>query len=169
MVSITPTGRALLLGRPEAAGVAMHGRQRGILPSQGGARGRRAAVQRLAPAGGCLALLALLAYYVYRSASTGVGGESFAGILVQCVYKSYASVDKHQKTGEVYTSATDVLTRHGQRAGQSALSVDFGTDKMDRHNYTDYYDILLAPYLKQTVNVMVWLRGWLASSGVSLC
>jgi len=98
--------------------------------------------------------LGLLGYYLYRAASTGVGGDSFAGILVQCVYKSYASVDRHQKTGAVFTSVTDVLTRHGQRAGQSALSADFGTDKMDRHNCTDYYDILLESYVKQTVNVM---------------
>ena len=105
----------------------------------------------------CLCLIGLLltAYYVYLSASTGVGGQSFAGILVQCVYKSYASVDSHQKTGERYSSVSDVLTKHGQRWGQSALSSDFGTDKMDRHNYTLYYDVLLKPYLDRSVNLLV--------------
>lgn len=103
----------------------------------------------------CLIALAVTAYYFYLSASTGVGGESFPGILVQCVYKSYASVDSHQKSGEIYNSASDVLTKHGQRWGQSALSSDFGTDKMDRHNYTLYYDILLAPYLDKDVNLLV--------------
>jgi hypothetical protein len=48
-----------------------------------------------------------------------------------------------------------VLTRHGSREGVSFFSADFPTDKQDRHNYTQYYDIALQPYFNlRAINLL---------------
>ena len=102
---------------------------------------RRARV--LGPAGA--AFLLLLMVWVVREASTGIGGQSMPSILVQCVFKSYASVEPYSKSGETFRTMTEVLTGHGRRPrGASYLSSDFATDKMSRHNYSGYCESLSA-------------------------
>lgn len=98
-------------------------------------------------------LVAALVRYLVFSAGAGIGGEGFGNILVQCVFRSYASIDHFQKSGKVWTSATSILLS-AKDASLGMLGTEFPTDKMERHNYTAYYDLLLQPYLTRDVNVL---------------
>ena len=102
------------------------------------ARRRGIALALRGPAALLLAV-ALLVLWVVREASTGIGGQSMPSVLVQCVFKSYASVEGFSKSGEAFRTTTEVLTGHGRRPrGASYMSSDFATDKMSRHNYSGY-------------------------------
>lgn len=103
----------------------------------------------------CAVVLGVVLKHTIETAGSGVGGQGFANVLVQCVFKSYASVESYQKSGVVYRNVTDVLTNQGRNpGGVSYFSADFATDKQHRHNYTDYYDVVLAPYVGRDVNVL---------------
>jgi hypothetical protein len=103
----------------------------------------------------CLSLLLIGINHIAASAGSGVGGAGFANIAVQCLFKSYASVEQYQKSDVVYDNVTDVVTSKGRNPhGVSYFSADFATDKFDRHNYTRYYDIVLAPYFKRDINLL---------------
>eukprot|EP00943_MAST-04B_sp_MAST-4B-sp1_P008217 g8217.t1 len=61
-------------------------------------------------------------------------------------------LDNYQKSGQSFSSPTEVLNSaaHGTFVGAEG----YNTDKITRHNYSAYYDIVLKPYIKQQVNVM---------------
>jgi SAM-dependent methyltransferase len=103
----------------------------------------------------CGVVLLYVINHTVATAGSGVGGRGFANIAVQCIFKSYASVDAYQKSERRYANVTDVLTNGGRNPnGVSYFSSDFATDKQHRHNYTDYYDIVLAPYFARDVNIL---------------
>lgn len=103
----------------------------------------------------CIALFIFTVNHVVATAGSGVGGQGFANIMVQCVFKSYATVETYQKSDIVYANVTDVVTNRGLNpSGVTYFSSDFGTDKFDRHNYTLYYDTVLQPYFKRDINLL---------------
>lgn len=103
----------------------------------------------------CLAVLLVTVNHVVVTAGSGVGGAGFANVAVQCLFKSYASVERYQKSDVVYDNVSDVVTNKGRNPrGVSYFSADFATDKFDRHNYTNYYDIVLAPYFKRDISFL---------------
>jgi hypothetical protein len=102
----------------------------------------------------CVFLL-YIKFVAIPSASSGVGGAGVANVFVQCIFKSFANVDDFQKTGEEYTSLHDLLSHHDTtEIDASYYSSDMPTDKASRHNYTDYYDIVLSKFYTKHINLL---------------
>lgn len=72
--------------------------------------------------------------------------------LIVWAYQQMGRLDDYQKSGKIFASPTSVLksAAHGTFVGAQG----YNTDKITRHNYSAYYDIVMKPYLEQTVNVM---------------
>lgn len=113
---------------------------------------RRPLIKRVLLVVAILFVLNSIVNYFTRTGGSGVGGGSFGSIVVQCMFKSYAPIDGYVKSGNKFVNVSHVLS---ENKGQSGfLSVDFPTDKDDRHNYTLSYDVLVQPYLSQDISIL---------------
>ncbi|CAL1149115.1 unnamed protein product [Cladocopium goreaui] len=74
----------------------------------------------------------------------------FGYVFAQCVFKAYHPLDEYRKSGDIYPSVSAIL----EKAPKGWGSVDFPTDKASLHNYTQIYDVLLAPYQHTARNVL---------------
>jgi hypothetical protein len=85
-------------------------------------------------------------------ASSGVGGQGSANILIQCVFKSFWSQEEYFKSDNKFEKVTDILRQSidGEEVDNGYFAQHFPTDKEDLHNYTLYYDELFAPYVKSS-------------------
>jgi len=98
-----------------------------------------------------------LIFLTIQQSSSGVGGQGFGNILVQCIFKSVYSQDLYSKSGAKFDKVTDVLYQTKQSGGEADhgyFAVDFPTDKEDLHNYTRYYNMLLQPYIALDINIL---------------
>jgi hypothetical protein len=90
----------------------------------------------------------LAAVYLYIEIKKGTNGTGF----VAWIYFNYGRLDGYQKSGATFNSATEVLK--SAASGTFIGSEGYNTDKMTRHNYSAYYDIVLQPYFNNQVSVM---------------
>eukprot|EP01116_Phalansterium_solitarium_P001574 TRINITY_DN11386_c0_g1_i2.p1 TRINITY_DN11386_c0_g1~~TRINITY_DN11386_c0_g1_i2.p1 ORF type:complete len:269 (+),score=50.70 TRINITY_DN11386_c0_g1_i2:119-925(+) len=100
----------------------------------------------------CIAILLVFAtlWYIVTASGTGIGGQSFTSIGIQCLFKSVYSQDFFLKPAEKFKTIRDIFAN----AGSGYYSRVFPTDKNDLHNYTDYYDIVLQPYLDKDIKLL---------------
>jgi len=92
-------------------------------------------------------------YYVILSSSTGIGGQNFQSVMVQCVFKSFGHLEAYQKSSRVWQNVTEILRSQSDHE-RGYFAFEFPTDKDDRHNYTAYYDLLFPLYLSESVNIL---------------
>jgi hypothetical protein len=104
-------------------------------------------------------MIAVACVFIYASLRQAFKTDNYdkGGIISWFYMRGFGVLDDYYKTNKVYLSATDVLRSGGQgNAGFFASADGFNTDKMTRHNYSAYYDIVLKPYIgsEKTVNVL---------------
>jgi hypothetical protein len=95
----------------------------------------------------CLVVLYIV-HWVVVNLIKGTDGSPF----LMWFYYQYGKLDNYQKSKAVYDSPSAVLK--SAESGFLANEAGFNTDKNSRHNYTAYYDIVMKPYLSDTISIM---------------
>jgi hypothetical protein len=100
-----------------------------------------------------LAVTLLLIHHALHQILVLEGG--FWYTLIQCMYKSYSDVNDYARDPDraPFPSVTSVLAAEGGTR-RGFLSGAFPTDKDTRHNYTQNYNWLMAPYQETATHVL---------------